>query len=103
MFYCLPYFYRVWRPTLVVTGIDGLPPVHSAANVLRPETSFRISVRLPPTLDSHEAAAFVRKRLSEDPPYGAEVDVMQISQADGWNAPSDDEKLNDLLVQPSRV
>ena len=46
---------RTWRPALSVTGVDGIPPVESAGNVLRPHTSLQLSVRLPPTCD-HEAA-----------------------------------------------
>jgi acetylornithine deacetylase/succinyl-diaminopimelate desuccinylase-like protein len=38
-----------WRPTLSVTGVDGIPPVQSAGNVLRPMTAFVLSFRLPPT------------------------------------------------------
>ncbi len=29
-----------WRPTLPVTGAEGLPPLSSAGNVLRPRTAF---------------------------------------------------------------
>src|SRR5581483_5435623 len=34
-----------WRPTLAVTGADGLPPVASAGNVLLPELAFKLSLR----------------------------------------------------------
>ena len=42
---------RTWHPSLSVTGVDGIPPVESAGNVLRPHTSLHLSVRLPPTCD----------------------------------------------------
>ena len=42
---------RTWRPALSVTGVDGMPPLSSAGNVLRPYTSVKLSLRLPPTLD----------------------------------------------------
>jgi len=29
------YLNRIWRPSLAITGIDGLPPTASAGNVLR--------------------------------------------------------------------
>lgn len=47
--------YRIWRPTLTVTGVDSIPPVSIAGNVLRPETTFKLSIRLPPTLRDTEA------------------------------------------------
>ena len=35
---------RTWRPTLSVTGAEGLPPLSSAGNVLRPRTAFKLSL-----------------------------------------------------------
>src|SRR5690606_16206471 len=40
-----------WRPTLSVTGADGLPALGSAGNVLRPHTSVKLSFRLPPGVE----------------------------------------------------
>ena len=34
---------RTWRPTLSVTGAEGLPPLSSAGNVLRPRTAFAVA------------------------------------------------------------
>jgi len=42
---------RTWRPALSITGIEGLPPLGSAGNVLRPFTTVKISMRIPPRLD----------------------------------------------------
>src|SRR5207253_764386 len=41
---------RTWRPTLSVVGQAGMPDIGHAGNVLRPYTSLKLSVRLPPTL-----------------------------------------------------
>ncbi|WP_462115688.1 M20/M25/M40 family metallo-hydrolase, partial [Lysobacter xanthus] len=46
---------RTWRPALSITGVDGMPPLASAGNVLRPYTSVKLSLRLPPTLDGKRA------------------------------------------------
>ncbi|MCK7493053.1 MAG: peptidase dimerization domain-containing protein [Comamonadaceae bacterium] len=46
---------RTWRPTLSVTGVDGFPELGNAGNVLRPYTAFKLSLRLPPLVDGHEA------------------------------------------------
>ena len=42
---------RTWRPALSITGMDGIPPLASAGNVLRPQTAVKLSLRLPPTID----------------------------------------------------
>jgi acetylornithine deacetylase/succinyl-diaminopimelate desuccinylase-like protein len=77
-----------WRPTLSVTGVDGIPPVHSAGNVLRPMTALVLSFRLPPTVDPQRAAEAVKGALERDSPYGAKVSFEVESSMGGWNAPS---------------
>jgi acetylornithine deacetylase/succinyl-diaminopimelate desuccinylase-like protein len=79
---------NTWRPTLSVTGADGLPPSRTAGNVLRPATTLKLSFRLAPTMDARQAAAAVRATLERDPPYGARVTVKIESSMAGWNAPA---------------
>jgi acetylornithine deacetylase/succinyl-diaminopimelate desuccinylase-like protein len=79
---------RTWRPQLAITGADGLPDPGSAGNVLRPFTSAKLSLRLPPTLDAGRAGSLVQKLLQDDPPYGAKVSFDAMDTATGWNAPA---------------
>jgi acetylornithine deacetylase/succinyl-diaminopimelate desuccinylase-like protein len=76
-----------WRATLAVTGADGLPAVQSAGNVLLPEISLKLSLRLPPRCDAARAEAAVRRALERDPPYGAQVQFESEGSTAGWNAP----------------
>jgi acetylornithine deacetylase/succinyl-diaminopimelate desuccinylase-like protein len=78
---------RTWRPALSVIGADGLPPIESAGNVLRPSTSLKLSLRLPPTVDGNAAAAAMKATLEADPPHGASVTFTAEQGATGWNAP----------------
>ena len=78
---------RSWRPALSVTGADGLPPIASAGNVLRPRTSLKLSLRLPPTVDGESATAAMKRILEADPPYRAKVAFTPDQGATGWNAP----------------
>ncbi len=78
---------RSWRPALATIGMDGIPPVGAAGNVLRPSTTALFSVRLPPTADVDRAAAAVEAALTDDPPNGARVTVGIVGQGGGWNAP----------------
>jgi acetylornithine deacetylase/succinyl-diaminopimelate desuccinylase-like protein len=77
-----------WRPTLSVTGADGLPAFRSAGNVLRPQTTLKLSFRLPPTLAPATAASAIQRTLERDPPYGARVSFKVESAMGGWNAPA---------------
>ncbi len=78
---------RTWRPTLCVTGVDGLPPLSSAGNVLRPFTALKLSLRLPPNVAAEDATEHVRTLLEAHPPCGAEVRFEPEEGATGWNAP----------------
>jgi len=76
---------RTWRANLAVTGAGGLPQLKDAGNVLRPETTLRISIRIPPTLDPKKAAEDLKKILTENPPYNAKVEVLHIQAGSGLN------------------
>jgi acetylornithine deacetylase/succinyl-diaminopimelate desuccinylase-like protein len=92
---------RSWRPTVSYTGVDGLPPVGYAGNVLRPFTALRVSVRLPPTCGAAKARAALEAALTADPPYGAQVRFEGSEAASGWNAPPFAPWLSDALAEAS--
>ena len=79
---------RTWRPALAVTGAEGMPALANAGNVLRPMTSAKLSVRVPPTVDAAKSAEVVKRLLEEDAPYGASVTFKTESAESGWNAPT---------------
>lgn len=79
---------RTWRPALAITGISGLPSLENAGNVLRPYTTAKLSLRLPPTSDADQAGALLKKVLEASPPYGAKVTFSLEQGASGWDAPS---------------
>jgi acetylornithine deacetylase/succinyl-diaminopimelate desuccinylase-like protein len=84
---------RTWKPVLSVTGADGFPELGNAGNVLRPYTSFKLSLRLPPLVDGNEAAATLKTLLEDNAPYNAKVTFVADGQAGamgttGWSAPN---------------
>jgi acetylornithine deacetylase/succinyl-diaminopimelate desuccinylase-like protein len=78
---------NTWRPTLSVTGIDGIPDLGSAGNTLRPGTVAKLSFRLPPALDAVAAERWVKSVLEADPPHRAEVTFHSEGAQGGWSAP----------------
>jgi len=91
-----------WRAALAVTGADGLPPVGSAGNVLLPELTFKLSLRLPPTCDATRALEALREALERDPPYGAQVKFESEGGTGGWNAPAFAPWLEQSIMRASR-
>jgi acetylornithine deacetylase/succinyl-diaminopimelate desuccinylase-like protein len=78
---------NTWRPTLSVTGVDGLPPLVDAGNVQLPFNTLKLSFRLPPTLDADAAAKTVKDALETDTPPLSKVEFDVDSTMAGWNAP----------------
>ncbi|MFP2908425.1 M20 family metallopeptidase [Pyxidicoccus sp. 3LFB2] len=78
---------RTWRPALAVTGVDGMPALSNAGNVLRPFTTFKLSMRIPPRLDPKAATKALKEALEKDPPYGAKVTFEGEKASVGWDAP----------------
>jgi acetylornithine deacetylase/succinyl-diaminopimelate desuccinylase-like protein len=84
---------RTWRPALSVTGVEGVPELGNAGNVLRPFTAFKLSLRLPPLVNAHEASQQLKTLLEDNAPYNARVTFHPDGRAGalgatGWNAPS---------------
>jgi acetylornithine deacetylase/succinyl-diaminopimelate desuccinylase-like protein len=78
---------RTWRPELEVTGQEGIPRVGDAGNVLRPFTTLKLSLRIPPALPPERAEEILRETLTREPPYGARVSLQFDEPAGGWDAP----------------
>jgi acetylornithine deacetylase/succinyl-diaminopimelate desuccinylase-like protein len=91
-----------WRSTLTITGIEGLPALRDAGNVLVPQVSAKLSFRLPPTGDPQRAAEETRRILERDPPYGARVKFTPGSAMGGWEAPAMAPWLEDSVQRASR-
>ncbi|MEZ5464946.1 MAG: M20 family metallopeptidase [Lysobacteraceae bacterium] len=92
---------RTWRPALSLTGIDGIPSLDSAGNVLRPHTAVKLSLRLPPTVDGDKAGKVLNDVLLSDPPYGVKVSLHLEKAATGWNAPPMSAWLTDAIAAAS--
>jgi acetylornithine deacetylase/succinyl-diaminopimelate desuccinylase-like protein len=66
---------RLWaKPSITVLAIDA-PPLAHAANVLIPQASARIALRVPPGCDPVEQLDHLMTHLRAGVPWGAEVDV----------------------------
>ncbi len=92
---------RSWRPALSYIGIDGVPEIQSAGNVLRPQTSIKLSMRLPPTCDGEKASLELKNLLEAKPPYGAHIEFKPDWAASGWMAPEVEPWLEQCLQEAS--
>jgi acetylornithine deacetylase/succinyl-diaminopimelate desuccinylase-like protein len=94
---------RTWRPAFEVTGAGGLPPLEGAGNTLRPGTSLKLSLRLPPLVRGEIAGESLKRLLERDPPHGAKVEFHLEQAANGWNAPPVEDWLRDSIDAASET
>ncbi len=76
---------QTWGAALEVTGADGLPAPHDGGNVLRPFTTLKVSLRLPPDVDARAATDALIAAVRTD--EGARVTIDLEAVAPGWVAP----------------
>jgi acetylornithine deacetylase/succinyl-diaminopimelate desuccinylase-like protein len=100
---------RTWHPSLSVIGAEGLPKNSDAGNVLRPYTSFKLSLRLPPLINGHQAAVDLKTLLEDNAPYNAKVSFVADPReggalgTSGWNAPDLEPWLEGALHRASQA
>ena len=71
---------RLWyQPAITVTGIDA-PSVQNASNTLIPSVSVKVSMRIAPGEDAHEAFLAIEKHLNEHAPFGAKLEISDVDE-----------------------
>ena len=94
---------RTWRPALSYIGQAGMPDLVQGGNVLRPRTSIKLSLRIPPSLDATDLDRKIKDLLESDPPYGAKVWFEPEKGGGGWVAPKIAPWLRESVESASRA
>ena len=94
---------RTWRPMLAYTGQAGFPDLVQGGNVLRPKTSIKLSLRIPPSLDATGLERKLKDLFENDPLYGAKVEFEAEKGGAGWVAPEIAPWLEQSVEQASRT
>jgi acetylornithine deacetylase/succinyl-diaminopimelate desuccinylase-like protein len=94
---------NTWRASLEVTGIGGVPSVADAGNTLRPTTTAKLALRLPPTVDAQIAKTALTRLLTEDPPHNSVVSLSFDEPAAGWHAQEPGDHLQQSVQRASQA
>ena len=77
---------RLWtKPSITTIGIDA-PSVDTSSNTLVPKASAKISMRIAPDEDPHEAYLLLAEHLRANAPWGVKVDIQSDDQGSGFAA-----------------
>jgi acetylornithine deacetylase/succinyl-diaminopimelate desuccinylase-like protein len=93
---------RAWKPGLAIIGADDIPGSSVAGNNIRPKTTLKLSLRVPPGIDSAEVNKQMKEILENDPPYGASVKYKIGSSGNGWVAKDMDGAVESALTESSK-
>lgn len=96
------FLQQTWKPALTVIGVDGMPKIEDAGNVVQGSVALRLSMRVPPMIDFEKAAQAVENELLRDPPYGCKVSWRYQENHEGWCASSDSEEFETLFSDASK-
>ena len=78
---------QTWGSSLAVIGANGLPPIEQAGNVIRPFTTLKLNLRIPPVVNAEKVVIALKKTFETDQPYGAKVSFVTTAKANGWVMP----------------
>src|SRR3990167_514058 len=78
---------NTWEPALSVVGMEGVPGIANAGNVVLPTLSVKLSMRLPPTCDVTKADKALKEMLEKNPPFGAHIEYHPEDNGPGWHSP----------------
>lgn len=94
------YLNRAWTPQLTLVGIDGVPNVNDAGNVLRPWTKMNFSLRIPPTLPKDFASLSIKSFFDKLPvPYNAKATVELSDVSQGLNSRKLDPDVKKIIAK----
>ncbi len=75
------------RPNATVIGIDGVPCIADAGNVLLPVARAKVAMRIAPGANPEAELEKLMKHLRENAPWGVHVEVTKVKASDAFMAP----------------
>jgi acetylornithine deacetylase/succinyl-diaminopimelate desuccinylase-like protein len=79
---------KLWsKPNATVIGIDGVPCIADAGNVLLPKAAAKVALRIAPGADPEAELEKLMGHLRANAPWGVKVDVRRVKASDAFMAP----------------
>lgn len=94
---------ETWKPALTIIGIDGMPRIEEAGNVIQHAVAFRVSMRIPPEIDFEAAEQDIAHALTSNIPYGCHVTWQYPENHPGWSAKDNAVEIEDLFNESAKT
>jgi len=80
---------KLWsQPNATVIGIDGVPSIAQAGNVLLPVARAKVALRIAPGADPEAELAKLMEHLRASAPWGVQVSVTAVKASNAFEAPT---------------
>ena len=77
---------RLWsHPSLSVIGLDKLPSVQGSSNIVIPEVTAQLSMRVQPGVTARAALDALAKHLRANVPFGAQLEIVETHEANAFS------------------
>lgn len=97
------YLNGSWKPQMTMIGVDGIPNIQTAGNVIRPYTTLDLSFRLPPNLSSDVAEAKILDYVAKHVPlYDAKIECFTKTKGNGFLTNKLPAELSDKIDKASQ-
>ena len=90
------YLNNIFNPSINIVFQDGLNSMANASGVISFYNDFRLSIKIPPTLDVGTIYDNINNLLLKDPPFNASIKIENIDSIQGMNMKLDEKIVNSL-------
>ena len=90
-----------WKPSFNIIGIDKCPKKEERGFSLFPEIKVRASIRIPPLIDQDKAFTVLKKALSDNIYFGAQISLGNVHYGVGVNLANVSNKTKNILNKAS--
>ena len=90
-----------WKPTCSILGIDNCPKIEENGFGVNKSIKVRMSMRLPPGINSKSAMEALKKVISQNTYFGAKAELVYSSPADGWQLTNFSPRTKNILNKAS--
>ena len=90
-----------WKPTCIVLGIDNCPKTEENGFGVSKSIKVKISMRLPPGIDSKAALEALKNVINQNTYFSAKVELVSYGLSDGWQLNNFSSRTKNILNKAS--
>ena len=95
---------NIWKVSMIIKGIDGIPDKKYEGSVLSKGLTARVQLRLPPLINGNLAMEAIKKKLTQNTPFGSLVEVKTYGDPnEGWNGKNFSKRTSNIFSYASKI